>query len=113
MNLIWAFKFSKSKDPATKKDKVYDLHDFVKVNLFSVSRRGPAIDRALAQGLLTGPSRFRCEITPRSSHHAGVIKREFLAATQSFEPFEQELDSADREFVGKVRRDLANELHLL
>jgi len=33
MKLIWAFKFSKSKDPATKQDKVYDLNDFVKVGL--------------------------------------------------------------------------------
>ena len=33
MNLIWAFKFAKSKDPATKQDKVYDLYDFVKVSL--------------------------------------------------------------------------------
>ena len=31
MKLIWAFKFSKSKDPATNQDKVYDLGDFVKV----------------------------------------------------------------------------------
>ena len=29
MNLIWAFEFKKFKDPATKQDKVYDLHDFV------------------------------------------------------------------------------------
>ena len=29
MKLIWAFKFSKSKDPATKQDKVYDLDDLV------------------------------------------------------------------------------------
>ncbi|KAF9647627.1 cytochrome P450 [Thelephora ganbajun] len=94
MKLIWAFKFSKSKDPATKRDKVYDLNDFVK-------------------GILTGPSRFECEIAPRSSHHAEVIRREFLSATQIFEVFEQQLDSADREFVGKLRRDLADELHLL
>lgn len=40
MNLIWAFEFSKSKDPATKRDKVYDLHDFVKVRLLSVSHEG-------------------------------------------------------------------------
>lgn len=33
MKLIWAFKFSKSKDPATKQYKVYDLNDFVKVSL--------------------------------------------------------------------------------
>jgi hypothetical protein len=33
MKFIWAFKFSKSKDPATKQDKVYDLNDFVKVSL--------------------------------------------------------------------------------
>lgn len=67
----------------------------------------------IAQGILTGPSRFECEITPRSSHHAEVIKREFLGATQTFEPFEQQLDSSDREFVDKLRRDLADELHLL
>lgn len=37
MSLIWAFKFAKSKDPVTKQDKVYDLYDFVKVSLPSVS----------------------------------------------------------------------------
>ena len=36
MKLIWAFKFSKSKDPATKQDKVYDLDDLVKVSCPSV-----------------------------------------------------------------------------
>ena len=72
-----------------------------------------SVDQGIAQGILTGPNKFECEITPRSSHHAEVIKREFLAATQAFEPFEQQLDSADREFVGKLRRDLADELHLL
>ena len=40
MNLIWAFKFSKSKDPTTKQDKIYDLHDFVKVSLPPTSREG-------------------------------------------------------------------------
>lgn len=36
MKLIWAFKFSKSKDPETKQDKVYDLNDYVKVSLFTI-----------------------------------------------------------------------------
>ena len=67
----------------------------------------------IAQGILTGPSRFECEITPRSSHHAEIIKREFFGATQTFEPFEQQLDPGDREFVGKLRRDLEDELRLL
>ena len=40
MSLIWAFKFAKSKDPATKQEKVYDLHDFVKVSLLFVSHEG-------------------------------------------------------------------------
>lgn len=38
MKLIWAFKFSKSKDPATKQYRVYDLNDFVKVSGYSVLR---------------------------------------------------------------------------
>jgi hypothetical protein len=33
MNLIWAFNFNKAKDPFTKEDKVYDLHDFARVGL--------------------------------------------------------------------------------
>ena len=72
-----------------------------------------SVDREIAQGILTGPSRFQCEITPRSSHHAEVVKREFLAAAQAFEPFEHQLDPADREFVGNLRQDLTDELHLL
>ena len=71
------------------------------------------VDQELAQGILTGPNRFECEITPRSSYHTEVIKREFLGAAQHFEPFEQQLDAADREFVDKLRQDLADELHLL
>lgn len=43
MKLIWAFKFSKSKDPATKQDKVYDLCDFVKVGLPRASRECPSL----------------------------------------------------------------------
>ena len=38
MNLIWAFEFSKSKDPETKQDKVYDLNDFVKASFLCFSR---------------------------------------------------------------------------
>lgn len=71
------------------------------------------VDQELAQGILTGPNRFECEIAPRSSHHAEVIKQEFLGAAQVFEPFEQQLATADREFVDKLRQDLADELHLL
>ena len=33
MNIIWAFNFNKAKDPFTKEDKVYDLHDFARVGL--------------------------------------------------------------------------------
>jgi len=42
MNLIWAFKFAKSKDPATKQDRVYDLYDFVKVSLLPISHDCPS-----------------------------------------------------------------------
>ena len=38
MKLIWAFKFSKSKDSATKQDKVYDLNDSVKVGVPHASK---------------------------------------------------------------------------
>ena len=51
--------------------------------------------------------------TPRSSRHVEVIKWEFLGAIQTSEPFEQQLDSGDRELVGKLRRDLADGLHVL
>jgi len=64
------------------------------------------------QGILTGPSRYECEIVPRSIYHAEIIKRELLGATQIFEPFEQQLDPTDQEFVSKLRRDLADELLL-
>jgi hypothetical protein len=114
MRLIWAFQFSKSKDPTTKRCKVYDLNDFMKVSLYPPFHvfSGP-FEQELAQGILTGPNRFECEITPRSIHHAEVIKRELLDATQIFEPFEQQLDSADQEFVTRLRRDLADGLHML
>ena len=113
MKLIWAFNFSKSKDPATKRSRVYDLNDFMKVSAFSrPSRSFGFVEHECAQGILTGPNRFECEITPRSIHHAEVIKRELLGATQIFEPFEQQLDPADQEFVAQLRRDLADELHI-
>jgi hypothetical protein len=47
MNLIWAFKFSKSKDPGTKQDKVYNLDDFVKVSLLRVSRTPEPVDQVV------------------------------------------------------------------
>lgn len=34
INLLWAFNFKKSRDPATGQDKVYDTHDFVRVRSF-------------------------------------------------------------------------------
>lgn len=113
MKLIWAFKFSKSKDPVTKRDRDYDLNDFVKVRLCPGFRSGrrSLLSRKFAQGILTGPNRFECEITPRSIDHTGVIKQEFLSATQTFEPFEQQLDPADEAFLSKLRGDVADELH--
>ena len=38
MKLIWTFNFSKSKDPTTERNKVYDLNDFVKVRPLPISR---------------------------------------------------------------------------
>ena len=114
MKLIWAFEFSKSRDPATKQYKVYDLNDFVKVSLYPVFRDLPSLlNQKIWQGILVGPNRFECEITPRSSHRAEVIRQELLGATQIFESFEQQLDSADQEFVAQLRRDLADGLHAL
>ena len=70
-------------------------------------------DQERAQGILTGPNKFECEVTPRSSRRVEIIKREFLGAVQDFEPFEKQLDLADREFVDNLRRELADELHPL
>lgn len=48
MKFIWAFKFSKSKDPVTKRDKAYDLYDFVKVSTYTIAY-------SVRSGLLTRP----------------------------------------------------------
>lgn len=78
------------------------LLEFVKLYIISISTS----DLRPKQGLFTAPNRFDCSITPRSDHHAMIIKRDFLDAIRVFEPFEHNLDAGDKIFVQEQRESV-------
>ena len=108
MNFLWGFNFSKVKDPLTNQEKVYDLHDFTRVGLccIVIIYLALMLSTQYVQGILTGPNRFDCDITPRSAHHVEIIRQDFLHASSVFETFEHGLSPEDRAFVSQTRDEL-------
>ncbi|KAF8599129.1 cytochrome P450 [Ceratobasidium sp. AG-I] len=87
MNLIWAFNYGPEIDSTTGKP--------IPVDIFNYSK-----------GVATCPNPFRCMITPRSKHHAEMVKQEFAAAEATFAPYEHGLGKEDRAFIEARRREL-------
>lgn len=87
MNLIWAFDYAPEIDSETGKP--------IPVNTFGY-----------VQGIITFPEPFKCTITPRSEHHAEIIKHEFAAADAAFAPYEHGLREEDKAFIEARRRQL-------
>ncbi|KAJ7445976.1 cytochrome P450 [Mycena galericulata] len=85
MNLVWAFKFEPDIDAAG---------NFIKADISQA---------AYMKGLATGPTPFKCRITPRTAEKAEIIRREFLEAADTFSKFEYGLSPEDKEFVAKSR----------
>ncbi|KAG8923307.1 hypothetical protein FRC01_012912 [Tulasnella sp. 417] len=85
VRLLWAFNFDKPKDPSGKPRDVDLWND--------------------KPGILGAPFPFDCSITVRSPKHAELIRQSYRDATPIFEPFEQELCEADREWVAASRVD--------
>ncbi|KAG8898777.1 hypothetical protein FRC01_010763, partial [Tulasnella sp. 417] len=56
-------------------------------------------------GVLGAPAPFDCDIQVRSPKHAEIISQSYRDAASIFEPFEQELTEADREWVAASRVD--------
>ncbi|KAK7052036.1 putative cytochrome P450 [Favolaschia claudopus] len=83
MFLIWAFNFSTANDAEGNP---------ISVDTFKYEK-----------GIVTGPSPFKCKITPRSAEKAELIESEFLESGETFSKFEYGLDRVDKEFVEKTR----------
>ncbi|KAJ7603367.1 cytochrome P450 [Roridomyces roridus] len=83
MNLIWAFNFTPPLDTTGNP---------IQPDLF-----------AYMKGILTGPHPFACTITPRTTHKAQIVRREFVEAAETFARFEGGLSEADRVYVREMR----------
>ncbi|KAG8908736.1 hypothetical protein FRB99_002974 [Tulasnella sp. 403] len=84
--LLWAFDFLRAQGPDGK---------VVDVKLWDYS-----------PGVVSIPRPFDCKIQARSKMAAETIQKEYLEATPSFEPFEQELVAEDLLWVKESRTSL-------
>ncbi|KAG8923305.1 hypothetical protein FRC01_012910, partial [Tulasnella sp. 417] len=85
VRLLWAFNFEKPRDPSGKPVNVDIWND--------------------KPGILGAPFPFDCDVRVRSDKHAELIRQSYRDATPIFEPFEQELCEADREWAAASRVD--------
>jgi len=85
MNLLWAFDFKPETDPETGKPLPVDTFNYI-------------------EAIATAPMPFKCAITPRSAHHAEMIKHEFAAAEEAFAPYEHGLREEDRAVLQAQRK---------
>ncbi|KAJ7463963.1 hypothetical protein FB451DRAFT_1179801 [Mycena latifolia] len=83
MNLLWAFNFKTDIDAEG---------NFVKVDTFAYKKR-----------LGLTPQPFTCQITPRTTEKAAIIKHAFSQAADTFGKFEFGLSPDDRKYVAKSR----------
>ncbi|CAL1714344.1 unnamed protein product [Somion occarium] len=79
MNLLWAFNFSRAKDPVTGQLIDVDLNDVNKEAILLVQKP------------------FKCQITPRSEGRAKMIQAQFEAAKGTFQQFEGRIISLTEE----------------
>ncbi|KAJ7834049.1 cytochrome P450 [Mycena olivaceomarginata] len=83
MNLLWGFNIAPNKD-AKGEDLVPDIYDY-------------------AQALASFPNVFKCQITPRSSGYARIIRKQFMDYTPLFQAYEREISADDLAFVEDLR----------
>jgi len=56
--------------------------------------------------MIVKPSLFKCAITPRSQHHAEIVRQQYIDSTPVFERFEQHLTPEDEAFLNEQRCEL-------
>lgn len=61
--------------------------------------------RLHVQALALIPAPFECDIQPRSSRHAIIIRQDFVNATPVCSEYEQELEEDDRDWLAQVRQE--------
>ncbi|THV06965.1 cytochrome P450 [Dendrothele bispora CBS 962.96] len=86
-NLLWAFTYSKAKDPLTG---------------FEI----PIDPSKMANGFVLSPLPFECSIQPRNQKIAGLIHDHFVDAIDVFKQYEGALQQEDKEHVAQVRSHL-------
>ncbi|THU86336.1 hypothetical protein K435DRAFT_763477 [Dendrothele bispora CBS 962.96] len=86
-NLLWAFTYSKAKDPLTG---------------FEI----PIDPSKMANGFVLSPLPFECSIQPRNQKIAGLIHNHFVDAIDVFKQYEDALQQEDKEHVAQVRSHL-------
>ncbi|THV06968.1 cytochrome P450 [Dendrothele bispora CBS 962.96] len=87
MNLLWAFTYSKAKDPLTGSEIPID-------------------PTKMSDGFALFPLPFECSIQPRSQKIADLIHKHFVDAIDVFTQYEDALQQEDKEYVARVRSDL-------
>ncbi|KIO27803.1 hypothetical protein M407DRAFT_22978 [Tulasnella calospora MUT 4182] len=85
VRLLWAFSFNQPRDSSGKELDIDIWND--------------------KPGILGAPFPFDCRIQVRSPKHAEIIRQSYRDSASVFEPFEQELGEADREWVAASRVD--------
>jgi hypothetical protein len=56
------------------------------------------------QALASFPNKFDCNIVPRSTQHANVIRKQFVNCIPNYEAYEKEISREDKAFVDELRR---------
>jgi hypothetical protein len=56
------------------------------------------------QALASFPNKFDSNIVPRSTHHANVIRKQFVNCIPNYEAYEKEISKEDKAFVDELRR---------
>ena len=89
MNFLWAFNFLPAKDPHTGERKKIDLNDAEDVRPFSSPEPDSSVSSSsYSQGLFLKLRPFDCEIVPRSSEKAEMIRTQCAAAKSTFDLFD-------------------------
>ncbi|THV01370.1 cytochrome P450 [Dendrothele bispora CBS 962.96] len=86
-NLLWAFTYSKAKDPLTGSEIPID-------------------PTKMSDGFALFPLPFECSIQPRSQKIADLIHKHFTDAIDVFRQYEGALQQEDKEHVAQVRSHL-------
>ncbi|KIY51315.1 cytochrome P450 [Fistulina hepatica ATCC 64428] len=90
-NLLWAFNFTPARNPETGALEPPDIWN-------------------VSEGVNATPMFFRCTVELRSENKRNIIAKHHLFTSAQFEPYEQDLTPADKEFVTAEREYLTHNI---